>query len=248
MMTERINNVDNTAPAVEVHTQSVVAGSETSGNAVGTATQARAELASTLAATPENPRKKRGAQVGNANAVKHGARGFPRRFTGPAGSDYRRKLLGQLLERVEAEALAAKGEITVTTAGLIQSVATHEWRRALLHLWVSGEGSQMKPETRLAYLEAIGRASDARDRALKLLDLDAGDSPLDLAALKARHFATLDAMAAMPRHVAQIEPGSDATTPSTERASTTQNALDEATGALNDGALTNAESARDEPD
>lgn len=111
---------------------------------------------------------------GNRNALVHGKYAYLAVGRLPPGASYIRRLLGAFQRATEAAVVEAHGEIPLTKAALIQSAVRHEGRAQLLTRWL--RESDLSLAERLAVLKEIGGATDARDRCLKLLDLDRQDA------------------------------------------------------------------------
>ena len=107
---------------------------------------------------------------------------WPGPWTGrmPKGLEYAGRQVAKLRRFIEAETRRAHGgEISATHACIIASLSTHEARRLTAVKWLADEAPTLKVSERLAVLEVIGRASDARDRCLKSLDLDRDPNQFD---------------------------------------------------------------------
>lgn len=137
-------------------------------------------VASSDPPSPTTPAKakRRGPPKGNANAAKHGLRIARRGLQMQRLPKKFRYLNQQILiyrSRLEEAVTAARGEINLYDAHLIQTATTHAMRAELCHRYVTDEieqGTTFQPMELLAYLKAIGDARDARDRCLSKLGLD----------------------------------------------------------------------------
>ena len=127
------------------------------------------------------------------------ASGLPGLVVGrlPPGCSWVKLTVSRLRRTLEAEVKSAKGKLGVQDAALCQSAARHEatallagrWLRKrwgdvggdgrVAEQWTTGNGQAalkgsiaMDDGQRLAWLLAIGRATDARDRCIRQLGLD----------------------------------------------------------------------------
>jgi hypothetical protein len=111
---------------------------------------------------------RRGAPAGNTNALRHGLRSgkLPTRckFIENATNAFRREL--------EAVVIKMKGAISISDAAAINSATKWEQHGLLARYWLRKEIDKLTPSDRLRFSEAIARASDARDKAIRALDLD----------------------------------------------------------------------------
>jgi uncharacterized protein YjcR len=117
---------------------------------------------------------KGGAPALNRSAERHGAWGFLALGRLPKGASYIRRLMGELRRELEKAVAATHGEVSLPHAALVTTVCRHEGRAMLLSRYLaleSEKGDGIKLAERVSILEAIGRATDARDRAIKQLDL-----------------------------------------------------------------------------
>lgn len=128
--------------------------------------------------TPEGkPARKRGAPVGNTNAQRHGMAGGKL----PKGMQYVEKRVNSLRRQVEAAIIDVKGEITLVDAANVNSILKWERHGMLAMHWLRKEADKLTPSERLKFSEAIAKASDNRDRAIRALglDRDKADNVLD---------------------------------------------------------------------
>ena len=79
---------------------------------------------------------KGGAPEGNANATKHGIRGFLCGGKLPKGASYIRKQVNRYRRAIEAEIIDLRGEITITEASIVQTVTRHEIVCQLATRWL----------------------------------------------------------------------------------------------------------------
>ena len=130
--------------------------------------------ASAIDAAPnalDNARASGGAPAGNRNATRHGVYGFLALGRLPKGASYVRRLMGEFRSELERAVVEAHGEVSLSNAALITTVCRHEGRALLLSRYLALEGDALKTLERASLLEAIGRASDARDKAIEKLKL-----------------------------------------------------------------------------
>jgi hypothetical protein len=120
--------------------------------------------------TPKDePAKGRpGAPVGNVNAQRHGLSGGKL----PKGMQFIENRVNALRRQAEAAVLALKGEISIVDAAAINSVLKWERHGLLASTWLRKEADKMTPSDRLRFSEAVAKASDQRDKNLRLLGLD----------------------------------------------------------------------------
>jgi len=138
-----------------------------------------------MAETPKNapdsdePPKKRGPgpPVGSQNALRHGLRAgkLPRELA------YIEKRTNIFRRDLEALVVKLKGDISVNDAAAINSATKWERHACLAADWLRKEASKLSASDRLKFSEAIAKASDNRDRNIRLLQLDAKPEPKRLA-------------------------------------------------------------------
>lgn len=134
-----------------------------------------------------------GAPGGNRNAERHGVWSFLALGRLPKGGAYIRRLLGELRRELETRVSQAHGEVSLGHAALVTTVCRHEGRALLLSRYLALEGDGLKLMDRVSVLESIGRATDARDKAIAALKLQRspGDALSDFyAQLRAGAFDT----------------------------------------------------------
>lgn len=112
------------------------------------------------------------APIGNRNAVRHGLRGTslakPYSYLRGSVDEFRRDL--------EDAVVATRGEITLQDACHI--CTAYRWERAsqifqaMLGKMKDGKGRELTTDQLIACTERSARASEARDRAVRALDLD----------------------------------------------------------------------------
>jgi hypothetical protein len=73
---------------------------------------------------------------------------------------------------MEAAIIAAKGEINIVDAAAINSILKWERHGLLAAHWLRHEADKLSTWDRLRFSEAIARASDNRDRNIRMLGLD----------------------------------------------------------------------------
>jgi hypothetical protein len=113
-------------------------------------------------------------KLGNRNAAKHGVYGYLAIGSLPKGASYIRRQLGRFEGALRDAVTYKHGEVGVYHAALIQTACRHEGRAQLLTRWLREIDGTATITDRVAILREIGSASDARDRCLRLLELDAG--------------------------------------------------------------------------
>lgn len=118
--------------------------------------------------TPSKKTGKRGGQIGNRNALRHGLRGGKV----PPGAEYVEKFVNALRRQVEDQVLALRGEVTLTDAAHINSVLKWERHGKLAEFWLRKEADNLTVSDRLRFSEAIAKASDNRDKAIRALKLE----------------------------------------------------------------------------
>jgi hypothetical protein len=77
--------------------------------------------------------------------------------------------------------MEAKGQVSLTDAGLIQTCLRWERHAALAQRWLTKKSAELKPADLLQFSREIARASTERDKALAALhlDRDAKDSAIE---------------------------------------------------------------------
>lgn len=132
-------------------------------------------------ATPkgENGRKRTGAPKGNTNAIRHGMRGSKL----PAGCKYIENRVNALRRQVEEVLLEVKGEIGIIDAAAVNSILKWERHGLLAAHWLRTQIDVLSASDRLRFSEAIAKASDNRDKAIRSLGLDRDRTEDELDAL-----------------------------------------------------------------
>jgi hypothetical protein len=110
-------------------------------------------------------------QPGNSNAIRVGTKSVFTTGRWPKGASYVAKLGWRLRRLLESEVYEAHGEISVSNQATIQTCCRHEIRALLVQRWLR-ESPDMEIEAKVRMLAEIGKASDARDRCLKALEID----------------------------------------------------------------------------
>lgn len=113
------------------------------------------------------PERKRGGQPGNVNTQRHGLRGGKL----PPGCAYIENAVNSLRRQVEAAVIEQKGEINIVDAAAINSILKWERHGLLASHWLRKEATTLTPADRLRFSEAIAKASDQRDRNIRVLGL-----------------------------------------------------------------------------
>ncbi|MGE3410331.1 MAG: hypothetical protein AB7I37_26360, partial [Pirellulales bacterium] len=114
-------------------------------------------------------KKGRSGPPGNRNAAKSGIYALG---SYPKGASYVRRLVGQLKMALENAVQARHGEISLTRAGAIQTACRHEAVAMLAQRWLRLRFKKMGDSDRLNYLKQIATASEARDKAMRSLELE----------------------------------------------------------------------------
>ncbi|MAT70667.1 MAG: hypothetical protein CMJ58_14210 [Planctomycetaceae bacterium] len=105
------------------------------------------------------------------NALTHGMRATT--LAGlPKGAAYIRRLVLSFRRELEAVVIDAKGEVSFMDGAHINTASRHEQVALLAGRWLKLNAETMSHQERLQYLQAVARASEARDRALSALNLD----------------------------------------------------------------------------
>jgi hypothetical protein len=129
------------------------------------------------------------APEGNSNAWKHGLRSSLVLVAVPPKAAWIKKLMAAFRRDLEAAVVERHGEVSLMRAAVINSASRHETIAQLAGRMLKLAGDEVKTETKLAILDRIGRATDARDRCIRALDLEATpgsawdayfSSPIDL--------------------------------------------------------------------
>jgi hypothetical protein len=113
------------------------------------------------------------APEGNSNAWKHGLRSSLVLVAVPPKAAWIKKLMAAFRRDLEAAVVERHGEVSLMRAAVINSASRHETIAQLAGRMLKLAGDEVKTETKLAILDRIGRATDARDRCIRALELDA---------------------------------------------------------------------------
>lgn len=116
-----------------------------------------------------------GAPKGNTNAIRHGMRGSKL----PVGCKYIEGRVNALRRMVEQALITQKGEIGIVEAAAVNTILKWERHGLLAAHWLRHEADSLSAGDRLKFSEAIAKASDNRDKAIKSLNLDKEVSPWD---------------------------------------------------------------------
>lgn len=126
-------------------------------------------------AIAKKPKRKRGGQPGNRNAVQHGL------TTGhnPRGCSSATRYGNQFKRSLEAEVQALRGEITFADACSIQSAT--EWYRHALRArhWLNKKGDELSADQQLTFSREVARALTERDKIIRVLGVDRLPDPDD---------------------------------------------------------------------
>lgn len=117
-----------------------------------------------------------GPRKGSANATRHGMRGSKL----PKGCKYVEGRVNALRRTMEEAVLALRSEITILDAAAINSILKWERHGLLAAHWLRHEIDSLSATDRLKFSEAIAKASDNRDKAIKSLGLDVEPKPITL--------------------------------------------------------------------
>lgn len=123
--------------------------------------------------TTQQVAKRRGAPQGNTNSVRHGLRSGNL----PKGLTWAARRINVFRKVIEDALIAKKGEVNLTDAATINTLVRYERHAILANHWLAKEAENLNPDQRLKYSEAIAKASEARDKHLRLLGLDTEDQP-----------------------------------------------------------------------
>src|SRR5262245_45049603 len=108
-------------------------------------------------------------QRGNSNAAKHYmcAGKLPKKLM------YVEHRINGFRRHLEESVTAIKGEVSIVDAAAINSACKWERHGVLAQHWLRHEAHELSASDRLKFSEAIAKASDQRDKNLRLLGLDA---------------------------------------------------------------------------
>ena len=122
-------------------------------------------------------RKRSGAPVGNRNALTSGARSWWTTGRLPKGCSHVRRQLRLMINQLTAKVVEVHGECDLERSSLIHSASRHEGAAILAGRWLrelQDRATDEKPldvALSLAVLREIRSATDARDKAIKALDI-----------------------------------------------------------------------------
>jgi hypothetical protein len=104
---------------------------------------------------------------GSLTRLRHGLTGI----TLPPGCEHVQKSLLKLRTALEQAILAARNEVTIVDAGLVQTAIRWEKHSQLAGRWLERSYAVLTPEQRLLFSKESARASSERDRAISMLRL-----------------------------------------------------------------------------
>ena len=104
----------------------------------------------------------------NRNAMRHGLKAGKL----PADAKYIETRLNLFRRNLEDAVIESKGAVSITDASAINTAVKWERHGCLAQRWLRVEGDKLTPTDCLRFSEAIAKASDSRDKAIRLLDLD----------------------------------------------------------------------------
>jgi hypothetical protein len=110
----------------------------------------------------------KGAPRGNYNSLRHGLRGSKL----PKGCRHVENSCNDLRRQLEEAVVLLKREVNISDAAAINSAVKWERHGLLSAHWLRKEGATLSPADRLRFSEAVAKASDARDKAIRSLGLD----------------------------------------------------------------------------
>jgi len=122
---------------------------------------------------PSGKKGRRGAPRDNRNNMRHGLRGSKL----PKGCKYIEHRVNALRRQVEDALMATKGSISITDAAAVNSILKWERHGLLAAHWLRHQVDTLSALERLKFSEAIAKASDNRDKALRSLGIDAKPVP-----------------------------------------------------------------------
>lgn len=92
----------------------------------------------------------------------------------PPGAKYIQNRIDKFRRNLEGLVEALKGSVSVIDAAAINSACKWERHGLLAQRWLRKEAEKLTATERLKFSEAIAKASDQRDKNLRLLGLDRG--------------------------------------------------------------------------
>lgn len=121
-----------------------------------------------IPATFHGVKGRSGPPTGNTNAARH----YMRAGKLPKAMKYIETRINGFKRHLEGIVFETKGEVSVTSSALIDTACKWERHSCLALRWLRMEGHTLKPNERLAYSEAIAKASMNRDKCIQALGLD----------------------------------------------------------------------------
>lgn len=118
-----------------------------------------------------------GAPLENRNAMTFGMSSMLTSGRLPKGAGYCRRHVLAMGRELAVAVNSQRGKVTTRDSLAINAAQRHELRAVLLHRRYRLEGGNLTVEQEAMLLREIGRATDARDRAIDRLRLDAEASP-----------------------------------------------------------------------
>jgi hypothetical protein len=119
---------------------------------------------------------------GNRNAMRHGLKAGKL----PTDCQHIEIACNVLRRQLEDAVVKARGQVSLTDAATIQSALRWERHSALALRWLRIQGDKLSASDRLRFSEAIAKASDNRDRNIRMLGLDRDEADDMVRALYAR--------------------------------------------------------------
>ncbi len=114
--------------------------------------------------------RKPGGQPGNRNNLRHGLRGIGKL---PDCMAYLEHQLNNFRRQLEDAVMLAKGDVNITDASLINSALKWEYHGRQAQRWLAQKADELSPDQQLRFSAEVAKASDARDKAIRALNLDA---------------------------------------------------------------------------
>lgn len=110
-----------------------------------------------------------GAPKGNQNSSRH----YLHAGKLPPNLQYIEHRINNFRRHLETQLIAKKGEVGIVDAAAINSACKWERHGILAQHWLRHEAEKLNASDRLKFSEAIAKASDNRDKNLRMLGLDA---------------------------------------------------------------------------
>ena len=111
---------------------------------------------------------RRGAPLNNSSSMRHGLRATKL----PPGCSYIAKESNRFRRDVEAAVIDVHGEMDIYRTALVNSAMKWEQVSRLASRWLAIDHDELAPDQRLKFAMDAAKASDNRDRCLRLLRLD----------------------------------------------------------------------------